>query len=78
MLFGHEVGGFGFADRTGNVVINRKYRGASNFKNGLAWVHPSDHGEKYILYGGTYIDKTGRHLWNAMEQNKLSGSKCDN
>ncbi len=70
--------GLGFGDRTRNVVIDGKFRAASDFENGVAWVYPSDYGEKYILYGGAYIDKTGRYLWNAKEENITSGSKCNN
>lgn len=70
--------GFGFADRSGKIVIDKGFRGVSPFENGLAWVFPSEHGEKYILYGATYVDKSGHYVWDAMKENFLFGSKCDN
>ena len=78
MLFFGGERGFGFADRTGKIIIDKKFRAAANFVNGIAWVYPSDHGEKYILYGGTYIDKTGKYIWNPKEKNEAFGAKCNN
>ncbi len=75
LFFGRD--GFGYADRTGKVVIEKLYS-VSNFKNGIAAVSLPLFGKKFIRYGTSYIDKTGNFIWNAIEKNKMFTSSCDN
>lgn len=76
LFFGSQ--GFGYADKTGKIVIKLPLGGASDFSNGFALVRPNDYGEKYILYGWGYIDKTGKYIWNPKEKNEAFGARCNN
>ncbi len=49
---------FGYADTTGKIVIEPKYKGAEPFQEGLAAVNLSESANKYDSNYG-YIDKTG-------------------
>ena len=72
-----DTEGFGRIDRMGKAISATRFDSASNFVNGVAWVYPRIYGENGIRYGGDYIDKTGRYIWNAKEKNERYGKKCN-
>ena len=58
-------GKYGFLDAEGNVAIPAKYKQASNFSSGLAWVRSSDR--------SGYIDTHGQFIIE-LEDRRLRGS----
>jgi hypothetical protein len=56
----------GYIDRTGKVVIAPQFAFATDFSGGLACVGRRRWGRLRLEgCGGSYIDRTGRHVWDA-------------